>query len=223
MKEDEVWQFFVESLWRYQYVQKPCPLTPEWSHTLYYETQGITDFAIKVYMLAQLRAITTGLELVTKSIIQSVTRDNLRLATPVLSALKSGNLEKLLEYDDVHPIDIEPFVEEATERLLIKAKRSSLPETQSLPFGTENSQNAQGKQQQLVFDSPRSELVASIDTVVTPASPQTSSKSKKRRKKTATESDLPEIVSSSADLSDLKDYEALQQAGYIRPATEFQE
>lgn len=129
MKEDEVWQFFVESLWRYQYVQKPCSLTPELSHTLYYETQGITDFAIKVYMLAQLRAITTGLELVTKSTIQSVTRDSLRLATPVLSALKSGNLEKLLKYDDVHPIDIEPFVEEATERLFIEAKRSSLPST----------------------------------------------------------------------------------------------
>jgi len=60
MLEDETWQFFLESLWRYQYVRSPSELTPQLSHTLYYETQGITDFATKVYMLAQIRAITTA-------------------------------------------------------------------------------------------------------------------------------------------------------------------
>ncbi|MCA1636559.1 MAG: ATP-binding protein, partial [Acidobacteria bacterium] len=55
-----VWQLFLESLWPYQYVKVPCALTKELSHVLYEETQGITDFAAKVYMLAQVRAITTA-------------------------------------------------------------------------------------------------------------------------------------------------------------------
>ena len=57
--EPGVWQLFLESLWVYQYVRTPCPLTKELSHTLYEETQGITDFAAKIYMLAQARAMTT--------------------------------------------------------------------------------------------------------------------------------------------------------------------
>jgi hypothetical protein len=50
-----VWQLFLESLWRYQYTRTPCPLTAELAHALYQETQGITDFAAKGFMLAQAR------------------------------------------------------------------------------------------------------------------------------------------------------------------------
>ena len=131
MKENETWQFFLESLWRYQYVLKPCPLTPELSHALYYETQGITDFAIKVYMLAQIRAITTGREQVTEAIIRSVAKDCLCLATPVLSALKTGDKVELQKYEDVHVIDIEPYIQATKDCLPAENPVSSLPKTQS--------------------------------------------------------------------------------------------
>lgn len=120
MKEDEDWHLFVESLWQYQYVQKPCELTPQIIHSLYYECQGITDFAVKLFMLAQARAITTGREKITVAVIKSVARDCLRTATSVLDALKQGNIKQLQSYEDVHPIDVEPFIQEELNRLKIE-------------------------------------------------------------------------------------------------------
>lgn len=95
MKEDEDWQLFIQSLWQYQYVRNPCKITPQISHSLYYECQGITDFAVKVFMLAQARAITTGREKITAAVIKSVARDCLRTATSVLDALKQGNIKQM--------------------------------------------------------------------------------------------------------------------------------
>jgi hypothetical protein len=93
-----VWQVFLESLWLYQYTKTPCPLTRELSHVLYEETQGITDFTVKVYMLAQIRAITTdetGEERLTEEIIWSVAQDSLKTAQRVLNALRLGDMEGL--------------------------------------------------------------------------------------------------------------------------------
>jgi AAA domain len=117
MKEDETWQFFLESLWHYQYVQTPTVLTPQLSHILYTETQGITDLAIKVYMLAQIRAIVSGKERVTAAIIQSVVKDCLGLAASVLSALKRGDKIELQKYEDIAPIPVASYVEEAQSQV----------------------------------------------------------------------------------------------------------
>jgi len=194
MKEDEVWQFFAESLWRYQYVRSENPLTPELSHTLYYETQGITDFAVKVYMLAQLRAMVTGKEKVTKSIIQSVARDSLCLATPVLSALKSGNLEKLREYGDIYPIDIEPFLAEFTQANPVARSQTSPP---------------------VLFPTQPAELDSSssfVEQKVPTAKANTRQKIKKGTTEAETELPLMRVEG---------DYETIRQADYIRPAQEF--
>lgn len=108
-----VWQLFLESLWRYQYTRTPCALTPELAKALYEETQGITDFAAKVFMLAQARAITTasnGREELTTQIIRSVAADSLRQAQPVLRALRMGDTPALDQYEDMRPIDINPYL-----------------------------------------------------------------------------------------------------------------
>jgi AAA domain len=112
-----VWQLLLESLWTYQYVNVPCPLTKELSDALYEETQGITDFACKVYMLAQVRAIVTARtpqdEVVTPDIIRSVARDSLRQAQPVLMALRRGDDQYLSSVPDINPISVDEFIREA--------------------------------------------------------------------------------------------------------------
>jgi hypothetical protein len=113
MIENDVWQLFVESLWRYQYVRHPTLLTPELSHVLYDVSQGITDFAVKAYLLAQIRAITTGEECVRENLIRSVAADSFRLANPVLSALRRGDMQALLHVEDVHPIRLDSYVQNA--------------------------------------------------------------------------------------------------------------
>jgi AAA domain len=110
MRRDDTWKLFLESLWRYQYTQQSCPLTPRLSHTLYDVTQGITDLAVKVYMLAQARAITRGEEAITASIIRSVARDSLQMARPILDALKSGDIQELYKVDDVLPVDFDTLL-----------------------------------------------------------------------------------------------------------------
>src|SRR5258708_18843345 len=109
-----VWQLFLESLWVYQYIRTPCELTPELAHALYEETQGITDFAAKVFMLAQARAITTskdGKEELSIQIIRSVSADSLKQAQPVLRALRMGDTRALAQYDDMRHIDINPYLQ----------------------------------------------------------------------------------------------------------------
>jgi hypothetical protein len=83
-KPNPVWEEFVRALWDYQYVQKPMPLGDDLlkdklSHTLHKHSYGITALASAIYMLAQERAITTGIETVTKQIIESIGQDSLGL------------------------------------------------------------------------------------------------------------------------------------------------
>lgn len=116
-----VWQLLLESLWTYQYVKVPCPLTKELSDVLYEETQGITDFASKIYMLAQVRAIVTARspadEIITTDIIRSVARDSLRQAQPVLTALRRGDDRYLSAVPDINPINADAFILEARKKL----------------------------------------------------------------------------------------------------------
>lgn len=113
MDADDTWLFFLESLWRYQYLQTPAPLVPNLSYALYDESQGIIDFAVKLYMLAQIRAMTTGLERLNETVIRSVAKDSLRLAAPVLAALKQGDQATLQQYEDVYLVNINPALQQA--------------------------------------------------------------------------------------------------------------
>jgi AAA domain len=115
MRRDETWNTFLESLWRFQYTQKDCRLTPQLNRTLYDVSQGITDLAVKAYMLAQARAITRGDEAITSGLIRSVTHDSFRMASPILDALKSGNIQELYKVDDVLPVDIETLLRTITK------------------------------------------------------------------------------------------------------------
>lgn len=106
MEQDAIWDLFLQALWRYQFTRHVVPLTPQLSEVLHDVTQGITDLAVKVYMLAQIRAMTTGREQVTPALMQSVAKDSLRLAQPMLAALRSGDPMKLAQFEDIQPLDI---------------------------------------------------------------------------------------------------------------------
>jgi hypothetical protein len=217
MAEDEVWELFVESLWRYQYVRKPFPLKPDLSHTLYEVTQGITDFAVKVYMLAQVRAIATEKEIVTESIIRSVAKDSLRLAQPVLLALKTGDIKFLQSVEDVYPIDITSFIQEANKSTKVVGKVSSLPVIQK-SLVTEQ-EDVSINPQNLALDSSTSELVNNIKDA-TPTHTETNKKQRKFINKASANDGLVKIVDLGVKKG-MTSYEALKLEGYSRPATEY--
>ena len=220
MKEDEDWQLFIESLWQYQYVQQPCELTPKISHTLYYECQGITDLAVKVFMLGQARAITTGKEKLTPSIIKSVARDCLRTAREVLDALKQGNLKKLHSCEDVHPIDIEPFIEQELHQLTGEDLPALLPVTNESSAFSPSSQENPAQQHQLSGDFSRKKAATLPLNCPSSSNSKTKKSEQKRQKEESKPGSLPEIVANSASHG-ISAYEALKEAGYILSATEY--
>ena len=216
MKEDEDWQLFVEGLWQYQYVQEPCELTQPLSHALYYECQGITDFAVKVFMLAQVRAITTRKEKITASIIKSVASDCLRTAREVLDALKEGNLEKLQSCEDVRPIGIEEFIEEERKQLSV----DNSPTTGESLMNSESEEEAIEQAQQRGSDSSATEPAKEQKDISTSSKGKTRRSSNKRSSKDDSEGGLPEIIAAGKQRS-ITAYKALRETGYIRSATEY--
>ncbi len=117
MARDEQWQLFVESLWRLQYTQQVCRLEddPSLADALYDETQGITDLAVKAYMFAQERAISSGREKITASVIRSAAPDKLGIPRAVLDAFKTNDRRVLEQYEDVYPSQIKQCLSEASQ------------------------------------------------------------------------------------------------------------
>jgi len=101
LDKDGDWDVLVESLWDYQWTSQYTELTEEINNTLYEESQGVTDVLVKLFMLAQWRALTTGRERITPGLIKSVAKDSLKLLRPFLNALKNNDKVKLAMYDDV--------------------------------------------------------------------------------------------------------------------------
>jgi hypothetical protein len=201
-----VWQLLIESLWTYQYTHEVCALTKDLAHVLYEETQGITDFAAKIYMLAQIRAIVTAPtpndEVITADIIRSVARDSLKQAQRVLSALRSGNTEYLLEVPDVNPIDIDKFIQKALKDLKTQPSSSTKP--------------APAKQ---VKPTPYGELPSKRPA----PSKGLKSKSKQRKEHPAFEEDDLRAAFSKAASTKTSVLDALQQAGHVGEDSDFLE
>jgi len=212
MAEDEIWELFVESLWRYQYVRKSCSLTPQLCHALYEVTQGITDFAVKVYLLAQVRAIVTEKEVITESIIRSVAADSLRLAQPILSALRTNNINILKNVEDVHPLDIITYIEQAQRDIRVTGKISSSPLIKN------KIANELIQEDTLVSASKleNSQIGLDSDTSIE----NSNKKNRKSRQSTSKPEGLIQIVKHGTKCKTAA-YEALKQAGYVRPATEY--
>jgi hypothetical protein len=120
MANDEVWQFFTEGLLQYQYTRLHVALGQELRDTLHHESAGIIDFAVKLFLLAQVRAISTGVEKITPSILESVARDSLRSAQPALHAIRTGDMRAVATMTDLHPIDFQSAVQQIRKASLLQ-------------------------------------------------------------------------------------------------------
>ena len=206
MKEDEEWEVFTKSLWKYQYVRKLTPLTDELRHALYFESQGITDLAVKVYMLAQIEAITRATcdeeEEVTKDLIESVAQDRLRYMQRFLNVLRKNDPEELKEFEDISPIDLEFAVNEAIATL---RRRNAGTRPSSTPDREKGEQTSAG-----------------VDAATEQKRPNTGT----TKQKPDTTEVKPVILLQFLDKGKLDGktgYEALKAGGYTRSALEYQE
>jgi ABC-type dipeptide/oligopeptide/nickel transport system ATPase component len=106
MPNDRQWRSFVKRLWRYQWLRQQ-PLSPaDISDQLYDLSQGVIDIVVKLFALAQHRAIMTGVEQITPALLRQVYDDELIPVHPMLDALRSGKPELILKYGDLRMPDV---------------------------------------------------------------------------------------------------------------------
>ncbi len=111
MDNDENWELLIDGMWRYQWIKKPVPLTKDFLDVLYNQSQGIVDIVMKLFIMAQIRAIATGEESLSVKLVETVANENLRLVKPMLDALKSGRRDAINQFADITPININSFCE----------------------------------------------------------------------------------------------------------------
>jgi hypothetical protein len=109
MKNDAVWDIFVSSMWNNQWTGQTVPLSDSFKDTLYNESQGIIDIAVKLYAMVQIRAIASGKETFAPSDMRTVATERLGLVKPMLDALRSGDRKKIDMYGDIAPISMEDY------------------------------------------------------------------------------------------------------------------
>ncbi len=102
------WIAFTNALWKYQWLQKrDHTLSDEIRDCWYDLSQGVLDIVVKLFVLAQMRAIAVGVERITVSLLKQVYSDELKPVHPMLAALRSGDPERIIQYSDLTIPDID--------------------------------------------------------------------------------------------------------------------
>ena len=132
MDNDVSWEVMLRAMWKNQWTQKRIELTEELKNTLYDESQGIIDIAVKIYAMAQIKAIADGTETITGKIIREVAAEKYWTVRPMLDALRTGDTKKLAQYEDIMPVNIEDYIAAQTARIAVTAPSFGKEEALSL-------------------------------------------------------------------------------------------
>jgi AAA domain len=138
MENDAQWHHFVESLWHYQYVRKDSAPDDRLkdgttlSDVLYDETQGIVDFAVKLFMFAQERAIETGRERIDAGLIRKAAKDKLKIPRLVLNALRTKDMRVLEKFEDIYPAAMRDYLAYQAIEPHLYGKIATSPEIKAL-------------------------------------------------------------------------------------------
>ncbi|MCH2056970.1 MAG: ATP-binding protein [Thalassotalea sp.] len=119
------WIAFSDKLWRYQWLLKRDETLSEDIRECWYDlSQGVLDIVVKLFVLAQLRAIATGVERITVNLLKQVYQDELKPVHPMLAALRSGDVELIAKYSDLQLVDIDKKVLDLRQKIdELKAKQ----------------------------------------------------------------------------------------------------
>ena len=110
------WQDFIEDLWTYRWVKRHSELTPQILDTLYECTQGIIDLALKLFMIAQIRAILDQTEILTDALLRDVYEKDMQRIHPMVEALRLGDLKTLMRFEDLAPVNASGMVDDLMRR-----------------------------------------------------------------------------------------------------------
>ncbi|MED4912118.1 ATP-binding protein [Brevibacillus centrosporus] len=118
-KKDDEWTWLLQGLWKYQWTNNKVDLDQTFIDVMYDESQGISDIAIKLFMLTQWRALDKDIDHITPELIRSVAKDRLTLIRPALEALRSGKKKQIQKFADIYDsVSIDDYLDriEAEQR-----------------------------------------------------------------------------------------------------------
>ncbi|MCA0952145.1 AAA family ATPase [Shewanella chilikensis] len=96
------WQAFTDKLWQYQWLScRDEVLSDEIRDCWFDLSQGVLDIVVKLFVLAQMRAISTGLERITVKLLRTVYEQELKPVHPMLDALRRDDPELIVKYSDL--------------------------------------------------------------------------------------------------------------------------
>lgn len=99
-KNSDEWDFFIETLWEFQWLKNEAELTQEMKDYFYDECQGITSIAVNLFILAQERALNTYNEKITKQIKSKTSKEDLYMIQPMIKALRNDNRAEMMKYEE---------------------------------------------------------------------------------------------------------------------------
>lgn len=117
-KDMKNWRNFVKGLWRFQWVQNQTEQpSQEVVEHLFSLSQGIIDITIKIFVIAQIRAIVSKVEELTVPLFDTVYEEEMKSVHPMLDALRSGNQHEIERYSDLSTpkVDIEDIVSQVPQ------------------------------------------------------------------------------------------------------------
>lgn len=102
------WGAFTGRLWKYQWLTKAAPEMPDDIRDVWYDlSQGIMDVVIKLFVLSQIRAVVTGIERITPTLMKKVYEDELKPIHPMIDAIRSGDVMRIARYSDLTIPDVD--------------------------------------------------------------------------------------------------------------------
>lgn len=106
----------LKGLWRYQWVQRPVELTPEWANVFFLHTQGIPDIMVKLFESAQEAAIASKVETLTPELVANVFRKEFVTTAFGIAALRDGDKVLLDAVTDLYQPDRVQAARDAQEQ-----------------------------------------------------------------------------------------------------------
>jgi hypothetical protein len=107
LARDKQWKELLKKIWQYQWLKNAEPLNDELEATMYDLSQGVMDIVVKLFVLAQIRAIVTRSERITSALLRKVYDDEFAPVHPMLAALRSNRPDIIAKYDDLLMPEIE--------------------------------------------------------------------------------------------------------------------
>ncbi len=139
MIKDEEWDFFIETMWQFQWLDSFSEITDKINDAIYDESQGITAIAVILFILAQETALETG-NSINEKLVRDVAKKELKMIQKMINALRNNDIDEIIKYDDIS-ISLDDILGKTKQKTDLRGRIQNL-----------------AKQQQTIRDSQTNDL-----------------------------------------------------------------